>query len=199
MSSGNEDQNDQELMARIQAGDVRAFEMLYARYANPLVNFFYQMCFDRTASEDHLQETFMRVWRARSTYRPIGKVSTWLFQIGKNYWFNEREKQKRRPFHSVAGGDDAAEQFGQLADRRGDAQPQDVVSASETEKAIAYAVSTLSEKLRVAFVMARYQKLPYAEISAILDIPVGTVKSRVALAEKTLRALLREHLENNNG
>ncbi len=94
-------------MARMQADDVKAFELLYARYERPLVNFFYQMCFDRVASEDYLQETFMRVWRARATYRPIGKVSTWLYQIAKHYWFNEREKQIRRPFHKVAGGDDA--------------------------------------------------------------------------------------------
>ena len=56
--------------------------------------------------------------------------------------------------------------------------------------AIQRAVSALSDKLRVVFVMARYQRLPYREIATILEIPVGTVKSRVALAEKTLRARL---------
>ncbi len=132
----------------------------------------------------------MRVWRARATYRPIGRVSTWLFQIAKNYWFNEREKMKRRPFHNVAGGDDAAEQWGRIADPRGDAAPQDVASAGETERAIARAVASLSDKLRIVFVLERYRKLPYAEIGQILDIPVGTVKSRMALAEKTLRARL---------
>ncbi|MDH3590392.1 MAG: sigma-70 family RNA polymerase sigma factor [Planctomycetota bacterium] len=177
---------------------MRAFELLYARYANPLLNFFFQMCFDRTAAEDYLQETFMRVWRARATYRPIGKVSTWLFQIAKNFWFNEREKQKRRPFHNVAGGDDAAEQWGRIADSRGDTTPADVASAGETEQAIARAVESLSDKLRIAFVLARYQRLPYAEIAALLEIPIGTVKSRVALAEKTLRTQLRDVLEDDD-
>jgi RNA polymerase sigma-70 factor (ECF subfamily) len=191
MSSGERDPSqDQELMARVQAGDVKAFEMLYARYSSPLLNFFFQMCFDRAASEDYLQETFLRVWRARHTYRPIGKVSTWLFQIAKNYWFNEREKQKRRPFHSVAGGDDARAQWANVADQRGDASPEDVAAANETAAAIRQAVNELSDKLRVEFVLARYRKLPYAEISEIVGIPVGTVKSRVALAEKTLRARL---------
>ena len=177
-------------MARIQAGDVKAFEMLYARYSHPLVNFFYQMCFDRTASEDYLQETFLRVWRARQTYRPIGKVSTWLFQIAKNYWFNEREKMKRRPFHNVAGGDESQAQWAKVADQRGESAPDQMASAGETGEAIKQAVGSLSDKLRIVFMLARYRGLPYAEISNILKIPVGTVKSRMALAEKTLRARL---------
>lgn len=198
MSSGKpEDRHDQDLMARIQADDVGAYEELYARYARPLLNFFFQMCFDRTASEDYLQETFLRVWRARQTYRPIGKVSTWLFQIAKNYWFNEREKMKRRPFHTVAGGDDAMSQWANIADSGNDLSPEGAARAGEVAKAIRHAVDELSDKLRVVFVMARYQRLPYAEISAILGIPVGTVKSRVALAEKNLRTRLKDYLEGN--
>ncbi len=177
-------------MSRIQAGDIGAFELLYARYSHPLLNFFFQMCFDRVAAEDYLQETFLRVWRARRSYRPIGKVSTWLFQIAKNYWFNEREKMKRRPFHAVAGGDEALAQWANVADTGGEASPAAAASAKETAAAIQQAVSGLSDKLRLVFVMARYQRLPYREIAAVLEIPVGTVKSRVALAEKTLRARL---------
>jgi len=189
-ASRSDDRHDQELMSRIQAGDVGAFELLYARYSHPLLNFFFQMCFDRVAAEDYLQETFLRVWRARQSYRPIGKVSTWLFQIAKNYWFNEREKMKRRPFHTVAGGDEAQARWANLAAVGDETSPPAAASANETAAAIQRAVADLSEKLRLVFVMARYQRLPYKEIAAILDIPVGTVKSRVALAERTLRARL---------
>jgi len=189
------DLSDHELMERIQSGDEQAFALLWSRYAHALTNFFYQMCFDRVASEDYVQETFLRVWRARATYRPIGKVSTWLYQIGKHYWFNEREKQKRRPFHAVAGGDDAQAQFANLEQTGSDQAPDAVATASETGKAIEEAVSGLSEKLRVVFVLARYRSLPYAEIAEIVDIPVGTVKSRVSLAEQQLRRSLARHLE----
>jgi RNA polymerase sigma-70 factor (ECF subfamily) len=197
MGSGTvpEDRDDQELMARVQAGDVRAFELLYARYAHPLLNFFHQMCFDRAAAEDYTQETFLRVWRARASYRPIGKVSTWLFEIGKNFWFNEREKIRRRPFSSGAGGDEAQGQLSLVAEPRRDLAPAEAARGKEVEEAIARAVGELSEKLRVAFVLARHQRLPYAEIAAILSIPVGTVKSRVALAERLLRARLATYLE----
>jgi RNA polymerase sigma-70 factor (ECF subfamily) len=190
-------QADLELMARIQAGDVRAFEMLYARYAHPLLNFFFQMCFDRIAAEDYLQETFLRVWRARHTYRPVGKVSTWLFQIAKNFWFNERAKLKRRPFHAGVGGDESQGRLAQVADAGSDLSPEGAARAGEVAHAIRRAVSGLSEKLRVVFVLGRYRGLPYAEISRILEIPVGTVKSRMALAERTLRARLGKHLEDD--
>ena len=181
-------------MARVAAGDMKAFEMLYARYSRPLLNFFFQMCFDRTAAEDYLQETFLRVWRARQSYRPIGKVSTWLFQIAKNYWFNERAKLKRRPFHSPMGGDASQDQWSRIADRTGDTAPEAAAEANETRAAIERAVFALSEKLRMVFVLARYRGLPYAEISKILGIPVGTVKSRMSLADRNLRASLASHL-----
>jgi len=192
--TGRDDRDDQELMARVQAGDVRAFELLYARYAHPLLNFFHQMCFDRAASEDYLQETFLRVWRARASYRPIGKVSTWLFEIAKNFWFNEREKIRRRPFATGAGGDEGQAQLSLVPDQAS-AAPADAARAKEIGDAVGRAVAELSEKLRAAFVLARYQHLPYAEIGQILGIPIGTVKSRVALAERLLRARLGSYLE----
>ncbi len=182
---------DQELMARIQSGDVKAFEVLYARYASPLLNFFWRMCFDRVASEDYLQETFLRVWRARASYRPVGRVSTWLFQIAKHFWFNEREKQKLRPFHAVHGG----EEPGALlldAEEEGPS-PGEAAATRELAEAVRGAVEELSDKLRLVFVLARYRGLPYSEIAEIAEIPVGTVKSRVALAEKTLRERLTTH------
>jgi len=193
---GSDAEDDQRLMARIQAGDLEAFEMLYARYAHPLLNFFYRMCFDRSAAEDYLQETFLRIWRARASYRPIGKVSTWIFQIGKHYWFNERAKQLRRPSQVGTGGDEAQAQWSKVADHRGDSSPVAAAAAGELEAAIRAAVLGLSDKLRAAFVLARYRRLPYSEIAAILEIPVGTVKSRVALAEKTLRVRLAGWLKD---
>ena len=194
--SSEAERSDKDLMARLQAGDLEAFNALYARYARPLLNFFFQMCFDRTASEDYLQETFLRVWRARQTYRPIGKVSTWLFQIAKNYWLNEREKLMRRPFHTAVGGDDGTSTWSEVADTDRTTSPTEALHAKETAEAIRKAVGELSEKLRLVFVLARYQWMPYAEIGRILDIPVGTVKSRMSLAEKMLRAKLGPILED---
>lgn len=182
-------------MARLQGGDLAAFEALYARYSRPLLNFFHQMCFDRVAAEDYLQETFLRVWRARSGWRPTAKVSTWLFHIAKNLWFNERAKLRLRPYHAGKGGEAGAAQWEGVADDG--RSPGEAVGARETARALVEAVGELPEKLRAVFVMARYQGLPYAEIASILEIPEGTVKSRMAQAEKLLRERLRPHFEGS--
>jgi RNA polymerase sigma-70 factor (ECF subfamily) len=187
--------HDQELMARLQGGDLAAFEALYVKYSRPLLNFFHQMCFDRAAAEDYLQETFLRVWRARAGWRPAAKVSTWLFQIAKNLWFNERAKLRLRPYQAGRGGEAGAAQWAGVAD--GGRSPGEAAGARETVRALVEAVGGLSEKLRAVFVMARYQGLPYAEIASILEIPEGTVKSRMARAEKVLRERLRPYFEGH--
>jgi RNA polymerase sigma-70 factor (ECF subfamily) len=101
---------------------------------------------------------------------------------------------KRRPFHNVAGGEEGQAQWTQVPDRRSDSAPDAGARSRETAEAIREAVMGLSEKLRLVFVLARYRSLPYAQISEILEIPVGTVKSRMSLAEKTLRARLQDRL-----
>ena len=190
--TAREDRLDRELMQRVRRDDAAAFEQLYARYARPLMSFFYRMCYDTIASEDFLQETFLRVWRARRTYRPVGRVSTWLFQIAKNYWINERAKTKLRPFHEktalFGSRDEAATE---LREPGAGTSPAAAAQAGETEAAIRAAVAELSEKLRLVFVLCRYQGMAYTHAAQVLGIPLGTVKSRMAAAEKTLRDKLR--------
>ncbi|MGQ0613437.1 MAG: RNA polymerase sigma factor [Planctomycetaceae bacterium] len=188
-------QDEQQLMARLKGGDRAAFEALYARFARPLMSYFYTLCFDRVTAEDLLQETFLRVWRARQGWRPLAKVSTWIFQIAKNLWINEREKRLLRPFHAVRGGDEAAAAWERVAAPGSDGSVDRSAATRETLQALRAAVEGLSDKLREVFVMGRYQSLPYAEIAAILEIPEGTVKSRMALAEQALREQLRAHWE----
>ena len=83
---------DIELMLRAQNGDATAFHELVRRYREPLRRFFAAMLTDRSQADDFVQETFLRLWLARSRYEPTGKFSTYLFQIGKHYWLNQRKK-----------------------------------------------------------------------------------------------------------
>ena len=94
--STDERQADFRRMERLAEGDPTALEELYHRWAKPLLNFLYGMCSDRALAEDLLQEVFVKVWRAAPRYRPIAKFSTWMFQIARNHWLNEREKRMRR-------------------------------------------------------------------------------------------------------
>ncbi|MFQ5845418.1 MAG: RNA polymerase sigma factor [Planctomycetota bacterium] len=190
------DRLDRELMSRVRGGDVEAFEQLYRRYARPLMNFFFRMCYDRIAAEDHLQETFLRVWRARTSYRPAGRVSSWLFRIARNFWLNERAKRRLRPFHGRGAllGERAEAATEATVDPRPETRPDAVAQAAETEAALARAVSELSDTRRLVFVLCRHQGLSYGRVAEVLEIPVGTVKSRMARAEKTLRRKLHRHL-----
>src|SRR5689334_16837780 len=83
---------DIELMLRAQDGDAAAFHELVRRYREPLRRVFAAMLADRRQADDFVQETFLRLWLARSRYEPTGKFSTYLFQIGKHYSLNQRKK-----------------------------------------------------------------------------------------------------------
>ena len=188
-------ERDKKLMLQVRGGDMAAFEELHARYSRPLLNFFYRLTWDRAFSEDLVQETFLRLWKGRHNYKPTGKFTTYLFQIGKNHWLNERDKKMRRiaPVSLEAGGDAESNGFRDAvpAPERG---PMGEVLNQELAGRIAAAVDGLSEKLRLVFVLGQLKGFRYADIAEILDIPVGTVKSRMSNAEKAIRGRMSAYL-----
>ncbi len=188
-------ERDINLMLRVKDGDLAAFEALYARYSRPLTNFFHRLVWDRCFSEDLMQETFLRLWRGRKGYRPSGKFTTYMFQIARNHWLNERDKKNRRisPVSMDAGRDEESNGLKESLPARGNGPMTENLNRELGEK-IAIAVEGLSEKLRLVFVLGQIQGMKYADIGDILGIPVGTVKSRMANAEKTIRGRLSSYL-----
>ena len=183
--------DDVRCMERLAQGDQTALEELYARWSRPLLHFLYRMCSDRALSEDLLQGVFLRVWRAAPSYEPLAKFSTWLFQIARNHWLNEREKKLRRlrPVSlDSTGGLEPGEGTGLVATVDSGAPSPDLVAErTELGNRIAEAGARLPDKLREVWTLGAVQGLPYREVSAILDIPVGTVKSRMFQAVRLLR------------
>jgi RNA polymerase sigma-70 factor (ECF subfamily) len=190
-----ERERDIKLMLRVKDGDLAAFEALYARYSRPLTNFFYRLVWDRGFAEDLMQETFLRLWRGRNGYQPSGKFTTWMFQIAKNHWLNERDKRRRRvsPVSMDAGGDAESNGLKESLPARENGPMTENLNRELGEK-IAVAVEGLSEKLRLVFVLGQVEGIRYADIGEILGIPVGTVKSRMANAEKAIRGRLSSYL-----
>jgi RNA polymerase sigma-70 factor (ECF subfamily) len=186
------------LMERVGRGDEDALAELYGRWARPLLNFLYRMCRDRALAEDLLQDVFLKVWRAAPRYRPLAKFSTWLFQIARNHWLNEREKIMRRvrPVsldRTGPVGDDGV-RLKELVPGD-DAPPDEKALDSELGARIDDAAAALPEKLRAVWVLGAAQGLPYAQVAEILEIPVGTVKSRMFQAVRQLRAQLLPYVE----
>ena len=122
------------------------------------------------------------------------RFSTFLFQVAKNLWINERAKVLRRPLRVSLDAPRDGDEGESLAARldSGAARPEEEASRRETGRRIRAAVDGLTEKLREVFVLAAFEELPYAEVGAILGIPEGTVKSRMWAAVRVLRERLGE-------
>jgi len=183
-------ERDVALALRMARGDESAFEALYGLYGRVLKSYFYRFCYDEAEAEDLVHETFLRLWRARERYQPIGKFSTYLFQIGKNLWLNRRERKMNNPVKAsieALGGSAGLEVSGGSSS---DEAPGASIEREELIGELRQAISTLPEKHRDVLVLGRIEGLRYADIAVILDIPVGTVKSRMASAEAKLREKL---------
>ncbi len=188
--------SDAELMFRMQKGDSQALNILYERWNRPILHFFYHMGVDRDRAEDGMQEVFLRLLKSAKNYRPIGKFSTYLFQIAKNYWFNEQGKLRRsaKPFSGLRGKvSDSSVGSVQFPDST--AGPRTRAINEEMDFRVRDAVQGLSDPLRVVFVLSAYEGMKYEQISEVLEIPVGTVKSRMSKAMEALEARLKRYTE----
>jgi len=194
-------EGDRQLMARVRDGDRLAFEQLYSRFSSPVMRFLFRLCGNRALAEDLTQDVFLKVWRAAAGWRPIGRVSTWLFQIAKHHWWNEAAKRKRRAAltgRPLLPGDEPmrASSTGTSGSGAGDASagatdPGRTLARAEETASVERALAELSPRLRVVFVLVRLEGLSYADTAEVVGIPVGTVKSRAAAAEAWLRTHLR--------
>jgi len=164
---------------RAQANDREAFARLFEQYKNLVFKTAYLMFGNKEEAEDALQEVFIQVHRSLSTYDPRkGAFSTWLHRITVNYCLNQGRK---RHAHLLALEEVSAVFAHEF--------PSDRLAEKE---AVEQALSRLSDRQKAVVILRYYWALPYSEISEILDIPLGTVKSRLGLALKTMRKIIRE-------
>lgn len=189
-------ESDADLMLRFRDGDEDAFLRLVQRFQRPLVNFFYRLTWDRFTAEDYSQEVFARLVRHRSSYRPTAKFSTYLFRIAKNYWIDQYRAKAAAPKVTslqvpVGDGDGRAIELGDTVEGSG-SRPEEMFGLKEIRERVKEAVSRLPEDQRLVFVLSENQGLKYADIAEVLEIPVGTVKSRMHAAVRRLREMLKD-------
>ena len=166
-----------ELMLRVKGGDHAAFAELYGLYQKPLVNYLYRLCFNRVLAEDLLQETFLRIWKAAATYEPTAKVSTYVFRIAHNLFLNEAARRREIALEG--------------ADNEMRADPASDLGRREVRNAVKKAIEALPDGEREVLLLSEYNGFKYAEISEVLGIPVGTVKSRMFSAVQRLKEMLK--------
>jgi RNA polymerase sigma-70 factor (ECF subfamily) len=184
---------DEELIARFQNGDSYAFDLLVRRYKDPLLNFIYRFLGDLVEAEDIVQETFYRVYKNKHYYKEVAKFSTWIYTIAGNLAKTELRRRKRRKVFSI-NKETSAEKELELPDLKSD--PEKEVNTVVTEKIIQKAITSLPEKFRQVIVLRDIQGFSYEEISSIIKVPLGTVKSRVNRARLKLQEDLSFLLED---
>lgn len=182
---------DEQLIANFQAGEESAFIELVNRYKDRLLNFVYRFINEMEEAEDIVQETFLKVYKNRHAYREIAKFSTWIYTIAGNLARSELRKRKRRQTYAMSDLGYEDREFNPIDTG---AQPDDVVFNEFTGDEIQSAIRNLAEPFKTIIILRDIQELSYEDISTILDIPMGTVKSRVNRARLKLQEMLK-HLK----
>ena len=173
---GRLDRSDEELLQDTVGGDLRAFDVIVGRYRDRLLNFVFRFLGDRTAAEDVVQETFLRVFRKSKDYRASARFSTWLFTIAGNLAKSELRRRKRWRFTSL-GWNEEAEQHIEIPDDR--PRPDAFAETEIATEAIQEAIESLPPNHRQVVILSDIQGMAYEEIAQIVGCPVGTVKSRI--------------------
>ncbi len=179
---------DTELMLRVKAGDAASFGLLLARHRVAVIRFLYRMVESQPVAEELAQEVFLRVYRARATYEPTAKFTTWIFRIATHLALNTlRDGRGERA--AVSLDETTADSPEREVPDRTPSVEQALVAESRLEE-VRRAVRTLPGKQRAAVLMHKYQEMDYAQIARTLECSESAVKSLLFRAYETLRTRL---------
>jgi len=188
-----EHRTDEELLAGSLKGHSGDFKTLLERYEEELFNFLYHTTGDRQAAEDLFQETFLQVFSNLERFRPEGRFRPWVYTIAANLARDEMRRRRRRKSASldeeISPGEDA-----KLVDMIGSqtAEPEAVANSREAATLAGELLSRLPETLREVVTLYFYNDMKYAEISAALGLPMGTVKSRLFRAIREMSQAMKQ-------
>ncbi|HET6712207.1 MAG TPA: sigma-70 family RNA polymerase sigma factor [Actinomycetota bacterium] len=175
-------ERDEELVRRFRAGETDAFTDLVRRHEHRVYSLCLRVLGDADAAADVAQDTFLSVLRKLDGFRGDAAFTTWLHRVAVNACYDELRRKRRRPMLHVAADDDLQHEPG----------PPTVDHADEVAGArdAASALASIPEEFRVALVLADVQDMAYDQIAQVLDVPIGTVKSRVHRGRLALAAVL---------
>jgi RNA polymerase sigma-70 factor (ECF subfamily) len=172
-------------MLRVKQGEEEAFDELVRKYRKRLTGFFYSLCWNADTAQDCAQEVLLRLWLSRTRYDASGNFRAYMFRIARNQWVTTLRARRCRPepmfleeaWEPYPGEEDLA----RLLIRRYE------------DRRIKLAIADLPEHYRLVFVLSHFQGMKYKEIAEVLEIPVGTVKSRMSAAVRKLREWLMDN------
>lgn len=187
---------DSALMLEVKAGDAAAFEELVRRHQGRLLRFFYNLVDTPHQAEDLVQEVFLRVFRARTSYRPQAKFSTWIYRIASNVASNARRSRRRRREYAWGQTSPSGryQSLEQLLEATTGMMPARRLDKAERADMVRRALETLGQRQRMAVLLAKFEGMSYAEIGRALGASPKAVKSLLARARVQLRQVLEPYL-----
>jgi RNA polymerase sigma-70 factor (ECF subfamily) len=189
---------DVRLMLQVKGGNAAAFEELVLRYQNRLLTVLEHLVGNRELAEDLVQEVFLRVFRARERYEPGAKFSTWLFTIANNVASNALRSRSRRREVGVPesnGSDSSPLSLDQLAKAASSFMPTRALDKAEQAEMVRHAVAALSERQRMALLLAKFEGMSYQDIADSMDLSVQAIKSLLSRARVNLKEILTPYVE----
>jgi RNA polymerase sigma-70 factor, ECF subfamily len=186
---------DQELVVRAQAGDKRAFELLVVKYQRRVARLLSRLIRDQNEIEDVSQESFIKAYRALPSFRGESAFYTWLYRIAINTAKNHLSTLGRRPqllgdFEDEDG--DVLDAAAQIPDYH---TPETELSNRQIVSTVNAVVDELPSELRTAITLREMDGLSYEEIAALMNCPIGTVRSRIFRAREAIATKLRPLLD----
>jgi RNA polymerase sigma-70 factor (ECF subfamily) len=183
------------LLEGLKAGDERAYESLVSKLQTPVYNLVLRLIDDQNEASDVTQDVFLKVFRNVSAFRGQSSLKTWVYRIAVNEAHNRRRwfGRHRRPEVGIEL-DDSGRGYLDIVSDPG-RSPYDLVLNQEFQSAIERALAELNPVFRSAVVLRDLEDLSYEEIADVLDVSLGTVKSRILRGRECLRKTLMEQLE----
>jgi len=189
MDSNLRELSDEELILEFQKNNTEAaFNILVQRYKNPLTNFVFRFLGDYEACNDIVQETMIKVYRYKDSYSSVAKFSTWIYTIAGNLARTEYRRRRRRNIFSINDYGEEHKTY-ELPDES--YRPDVITDSGIKDEIIQKALLKVKEAYREAVILRDIQGMSYEEISEILGVNEGTVKSRINRGRAQLQELLK--------
>ena len=183
---------DEEVIKKFQQGDLVAFDVVVARYKEQLINYVYTFVGDKSDAEDIVQDTFVKIYRFKQSYKNIAKFSTWIYTVAGNLAKSELRKRKRQQLYPISSLNNGDNEFEAVETR---INSDEMTDSSVKKDLIKKAIMTLPEHYQDVIRMREIENLSYEEIASLTKLPIGTVRSRINRARIRLQNKLKYLIE----
>lgn len=182
---------DAELVARVQRGDKKAFDLLVLKYQRKIMRLLSRMIRDPHEVEDVTQEAFIKAYRALPQFRGDSAFYTWLYRIAINTARNWLSARNRQPSTPNALETEDGETFNETDNLTDNSTPESMAASRQIAETVNAAIQALPVELRTAIVMREMEGMSYEDIAQSMNCPIGTVRSRIFRAREAIATRLR--------